>query len=155
MLRALRSNPRIPRLLAVSGDRLNVGRINRVRYAIHLSVQIAHSGKKGTIRLVEAVDDPLVGVLVRSLRMRIIGIVVLILEPVPSDASVGGEQSQDKVLVKEAAVILGMNEPACAGVIKFEEFQGLLRQARAEAKKAGINKADLKFAIAKVRRRLR
>jgi hypothetical protein len=50
--------------------------------------------------------------------MRIIGIVVLILEPVPSDASAGGEQSQDKVLVKEAAVILGMNEPACAGVIR-------------------------------------
>lgn len=38
---------------------------------------------------------------------------------------------------------------------RFEEFQKLLRQARAEAHKAGIKKADLKPAIAKVRRRAR
>ena len=36
---------------------------------------------------------------------------------------------------------------------KLEEFQKLLSQARTEAKRAGITKADLKSAIAKVRHR--
>jgi hypothetical protein len=34
---------------------LNVGRIDQVRYPIHLLVQFAHSGEKGTVGLVEAV----------------------------------------------------------------------------------------------------
>jgi AbrB family looped-hinge helix DNA binding protein len=36
---------------------------------------------------------------------------------------------------------------------KLEEFQELLSQARTEAKRAGIKKADSKSAISKVRRR--
>jgi AbrB family looped-hinge helix DNA binding protein len=36
---------------------------------------------------------------------------------------------------------------------KLDEFQKLLSQARTEAKRAGLKKADLKSAIAKVRRR--
>ena len=36
---------------------------------------------------------------------------------------------------------------------KLEEFRELLVQARTEAKRAGIKKADVKSAIAKVRRR--
>jgi AbrB family looped-hinge helix DNA binding protein len=36
---------------------------------------------------------------------------------------------------------------------KLEEFEELLSQARAEARRAGVKKADLKSAISKVRRR--
>ena len=46
------------------------------------------------------------------------------------------------------AVILKVMTPP-----KIEEFQELLSQARAEAKKARVKKADLKSAIARVRRR--
>jgi AbrB family looped-hinge helix DNA binding protein len=53
-------------------------------------------------------------------------------------------------------VVIGQGDAVIFKVItppKLEEFQGLLRQARAEAKKAGVKKADLKSAIARVRRR--
>ena len=91
---------------------MNFVRIDRVRYPIHPAIQIAHSGEKRSVRLVETVDDSLVGVFVRSLGMRVIGIVVLILEPMPSDAGAGLEQRQNKVLVKETSVVLGTSQPA-------------------------------------------
>ena len=53
-------------------------------------------------------------------------------------------------------VVIGQGDAVILKIItppKLDEFQGLLRQARAEAKKAGIKKADLKSATAKVRRR--
>jgi AbrB family looped-hinge helix DNA binding protein len=53
-------------------------------------------------------------------------------------------------------VVIGQGDTVILKVIappKLEDFQELLSQARAEAKKAGVKKADLKSAIAKVRRR--
>ena len=53
-------------------------------------------------------------------------------------------------------VVIGQGDAVILKVItppKLEDFQKLLSQARVEAKKAGIKKADLKSAIAKVRRR--
>lgn len=53
-------------------------------------------------------------------------------------------------------VVIGQGDAVILKIItppKLDEFQGLLRQARAEAKKAGIKKADLKSATARVRRR--
>ena len=58
------------------------------------------------------------------------------------------EGDQFLVIGEGDAVILKTITPP-----KLEEFQGLLSQARTEAKKAGIKKADLRSAIAKVRRR--
>jgi len=58
------------------------------------------------------------------------------------------EGDQFLVIGEGDAVILKTITPP-----KLEDFQGLLSQARAEAKRAGIKKADLKSAIAKVRRR--
>jgi AbrB family looped-hinge helix DNA binding protein len=53
-------------------------------------------------------------------------------------------------------VVIGQGDAVILKVItppKLGEFQKLLSQARAEAKKAGIKRTDLKFAIARVRRR--
>ena len=53
-------------------------------------------------------------------------------------------------------VVIGQGDAVILKVItppKLEEFQERLSQARAEAKKAGVKKADLKSAIARVRRR--
>lgn len=53
-------------------------------------------------------------------------------------------------------VVIGQGDAVILKVItppKLEEFQKLLAKARAEAGKAGIKRADLKSAIAKVRRR--
>lgn len=53
-------------------------------------------------------------------------------------------------------VVIGQGDAVILKIItppKLDEFQGLLRQARAEAKKAGMKKADLKSATAKVRPR--
>ena len=47
----------------------------------------------------------------------------------------------------DAVILKAINPP------RLEEFDSLLAQARVEARKAGIRKADLKRAIAKVRRR--
>jgi AbrB family looped-hinge helix DNA binding protein len=58
------------------------------------------------------------------------------------------EGDQFLVIGEGDAVILKTITPP-----KLEEFQELLSQARTEAKRAGIKKADLKSAIAKVRRR--
>jgi len=72
---------------------------------------------------------------------------VVIPEEVRNDLGLS-EGDQFVVIGQGDAVILKVIAPP-----ELEEFQGLLRQARAEAKKAGIKKADLKSAIAKVRRR--
>jgi hypothetical protein len=58
------------------------------------------------------------------------------------------EGDQFLVIGEGDAVILKTITPP-----KLGEFQELLSQARTEAKRAGIKKADLKSAIAKVRRR--
>jgi AbrB family looped-hinge helix DNA binding protein len=58
------------------------------------------------------------------------------------------EGDQFLVIGQGDAVILKTITPP-----KIEEFQELLSQARAEGRKARIRKADLKSAIAKVRRR--
>jgi AbrB family looped-hinge helix DNA binding protein len=58
------------------------------------------------------------------------------------------EGDQFLVIGEGDAVILKTITPP-----KLEEFQELLSQARTEAKRASIKKADLKSAIAKVRRR--
>lgn len=58
------------------------------------------------------------------------------------------EGDQFLVIGEGDAVILKTITPP-----KLEEFHELLSQARTEAKRAGIKKADLKSAIAKVRRR--
>jgi AbrB family looped-hinge helix DNA binding protein len=58
------------------------------------------------------------------------------------------EGDQFVVIGEGDAVILKAITPP-----KLEEFQNLLSQARTEAKRVGIKKADLKSAIAKVRRR--
>jgi AbrB family looped-hinge helix DNA binding protein len=53
-------------------------------------------------------------------------------------------------------VVIGQGDAVILKVItppKLEEFQELLSQARGEGKKAGIKKAQLKSAIAKVRRK--
>ena len=53
-------------------------------------------------------------------------------------------------------MVIGQGDAVILKVItppRLEEFQELLSQARAEAKKAGVKKADLKSAIARVRRR--
>jgi len=53
-------------------------------------------------------------------------------------------------------VVIGQGDVVILKVItppKLEDFEKLLTQARVEAKKAGIRRADLKSAIAKVRRR--
>jgi AbrB family looped-hinge helix DNA binding protein len=72
---------------------------------------------------------------------------VVIPEEVRSDLGLS-EGDQFVVIGQGDAVILKVITPP-----KLEEFRELLRQARAEAKKAGIKKADLKSAIAKARRR--
>lgn len=58
------------------------------------------------------------------------------------------EGDQFLVIGEGDAVILKVITPP-----KLEEFHELLSQARTEAKRTGIKKADLKSAIAKVRRR--
>lgn len=58
------------------------------------------------------------------------------------------EGDQFLVIGQGDAVILKTITPP-----KIEEFQELLRQARAEGRKARVRKADLKSAIARVRRR--
>jgi AbrB family looped-hinge helix DNA binding protein len=53
-------------------------------------------------------------------------------------------------------VVIGQGDAVILKIItppKIAEFQELLSQARAEAKKARVKKADLKSAIARVRRR--
>lgn len=53
-------------------------------------------------------------------------------------------------------VVIGQGDTVILKIItppKIEEFQELLSQARTEAKKARVKKADLKSAIARVRRR--
>ena len=54
-------------------------------------------------------------------------------------------------------VVIGQGDAVILKVIitppRLEEFRELLSRARAEAKKAGVKKADLKSAIARVRRR--
>ena len=74
---------------------------------------------------------------------------VVIPEEIRNDLGLN-EGDQFVVIGQRAAVILKVITPP-----RLEEFQGLLRQARAEAKKAGIKKTDLKSAIAKSRRRLK
>ena len=72
---------------------------------------------------------------------------VVIPEEVRNDLRLN-EGDQFVVIGQRDAVILKVITPP-----KLEEFQELLSQARAEGKKAGIKKAQLKSAIAKVRRR--
>ena len=72
---------------------------------------------------------------------------VVIPEEVRNDLGLS-EGDQFVVIGQGDAVILKVITPP-----KLEEFHWLLRKARAEAKKAGVKKADLKSAIAKVRRR--
>jgi AbrB family looped-hinge helix DNA binding protein len=72
---------------------------------------------------------------------------VVIPEEVRNDLGLN-EGDQFVVTGQGDAVILKVITPP-----KLDEFHSLLRQARAEAKKAGIKKADLKSAVAKVRRR--
>lgn len=72
---------------------------------------------------------------------------VVIPEEIRNDLGLS-EGDEFAVIGQGDAVILKIITPP-----KLDEFQGLLRQARAEAKKAGIKKADLKSATAKVRRR--
>jgi AbrB family looped-hinge helix DNA binding protein len=53
-------------------------------------------------------------------------------------------------------VVIGQGDAVILKVItppKLEDFEKLLAQARVEAQKAGIRRADLKSAIARVRRR--
>jgi hypothetical protein len=53
-------------------------------------------------------------------------------------------------------VVIGQGDAVILKVItppRLEESRGLLRRARAEAKKARIKKADLKAVISKARRR--
>jgi len=53
-------------------------------------------------------------------------------------------------------IVIGQGDAVIMKVImppKLEEFQKLLSEARSQAKKAGVKKAGLKSAIAKVRRR--
>ena len=53
-------------------------------------------------------------------------------------------------------VVIGQGDAVILKVItppKLEDFEKLLTQARVEAKKAGIRRADLKSAIARVKRR--
>ena len=72
---------------------------------------------------------------------------VVIPEEVRNDLGLN-EGDQFVVIGRGDAVILKVITPP-----KLEDFQKLLSQARVEAKKAGIRKADLKSAIAKLRRR--
>jgi AbrB family looped-hinge helix DNA binding protein len=72
---------------------------------------------------------------------------VVIPEDVRNDLGLH-EGDQFVVIGQGDAVILKIITPP-----KIEEFQELLGQARAEAKKARVKKADLKSAIARVRRR--
>lgn len=72
---------------------------------------------------------------------------VVIPEEVRSDLGLS-EGDQFVVIGQHDAVILKVITPP-----RLEEFRGLLRQARTEAKKAAIRKAHLKSAIAKARRR--
>ena len=58
------------------------------------------------------------------------------------------EGDQFVVIGEGDAVILKAITPP-----KIDEFRGLLSQVRAEAKSAGVKKAGLKTAIARVRRR--
>ena len=72
---------------------------------------------------------------------------VVIPEEVRNDLGLT-EGDQFVVIGRGDAVILKVITPP-----KLEDFQKLLSQARVEAKKAGIRRADLKSAIARVRRR--
>lgn len=60
------------------------------------------------------------------------------------------EGDQFVVIGEGDAIILKTITPP-----KLDEFEGLLARAHAEARKAGIRKADMKAAISKVRRRAR
>jgi AbrB family looped-hinge helix DNA binding protein len=60
------------------------------------------------------------------------------------------EGDQFVVIGQGGAVVLKIITPP-----RLNEFQKLLRQARAEAKRAGIRKSDLKSAIARARCRTR
>ena len=72
---------------------------------------------------------------------------VVIPEDVRNDLGLH-EGDQFVVIGQGDAVILKIITPP-----KIEEFQELLSQARAEAKKVRVKKAGLKSAIARVRRR--
>ena len=71
---------------------------------------------------------------------------VVIPEDVRNDLGLN-EGDQFVVIGQGDAVILKVITPP-----KLDEFQKLLSRARAEAKRLGIKKADVKSAIAKVRR---
>ena len=71
---------------------------------------------------------------------------VVIPEKVRND--LGLNEGDQFVVGQGDAVILKVITPP-----RLEEFHELLSQARAEAKKAGVKRADLKSAIARVRRR--
>lgn len=74
---------------------------------------------------------------------------VVIPEEVRNDLGLN-EGDQFVVIGQGDAIILKVITPP-----KLDEFRELLIQARAEAKRAGIKKAEVKSAIAKVRRRTR
>jgi AbrB family looped-hinge helix DNA binding protein len=71
---------------------------------------------------------------------------VVIPEEVRNDLGLN-EGDQFVVIGQGDAVILKVITPP-----KLEEFRELLNQARSEAKRAGVKKADLRSAIARVRR---
>ena len=71
---------------------------------------------------------------------------VVIPEEIRNDLGLN-EGDQFVVIGQGDAVILKVITPP-----KLEEFRELLDQARAQAQKAGVKKADLKSAIARVRR---
>lgn len=74
---------------------------------------------------------------------------VVIPEEVRSD--LGLKEGDQFIVIGEGdAVILKAIAPP-----KLEEFDGLLAEARRHARKLGVRRADLKAAVAKVRRRLR
>lgn len=74
---------------------------------------------------------------------------VVIPEEIRNDLGLS-EGDQFVVIGEGDAVILKTINPP-----KIEEFNKLLDQARLAAKRAGITRADVKAAIAKVRRRAR
>jgi len=72
---------------------------------------------------------------------------VVIPEDVRNDLGLA-EGDQFVVIGQDDTVILKVITPP-----KLDDFQKLLSNARAEARKAGMKKADLRAAIARVRRR--
>ena len=91
--------------------------VKRVGDSVHPLVESRHLVDQRRPGNVSRCDDALVGVTVGGIDLGVVGIVVGVAVPVPAHAVPRSQQTEGEVLVEEAAIPLGTDEPAgAAGV---------------------------------------